>query len=91
MNRAPEGVRRRPRRLYRLGELTGSCATGQVWRGVDRRTDQLIAAKLLHREHLTYDTLVERSVRGRSILSGLRYPNVLAVRGLVVEGDRWRA
>lgn len=73
---------------YRLDEPVGRGATGEVWRGVDRRTDEPIAAKILHREHLEDDALVERFVRERSILVGLRHPNVVAVRDLVVEGDR---
>ena len=73
---------------YRLDERVGGGATGEVWRGVDRRTDETIAAKILRREHLEDDTIVERFVRERSILTGLRHPNVVGVRDLVVEGDR---
>lgn len=73
---------------YRLDERVGRGATGEVWRGVDRRTDEPVAAKILHREHLEDDTLVERFVRERSILVGLRHPNVVGVRDLVVEGER---
>ena len=73
---------------YRLDERIGRGATGEVWRGTDRRNGEIIAAKILHREHLEDDTLVERFVRERSILVGLRHPNVVAVRDLVIEGDR---
>nr|WP_232531621.1 serine/threonine-protein kinase [Microlunatus antarcticus] len=73
---------------YVLDERIGRGATGEVWRGTDRRSGETIAAKVLHREHLQDETLVERFVRERSILVGLRHPNVVAVRDLVVEGER---
>ena len=73
---------------YVLDERIGRGATGEVWRGTDRRSGETIAAKVLHREHLADDTLVERFVRERSILVGLRHPNVVAVRDLVIEGER---
>lgn len=73
---------------YRLVELIGRGATGEVWRGVDRRTDETIAAKLLRPEHLEDDVLIDRFLRERSILTGLRDENVVAVRDLVVEGNR---
>ncbi|MGI3785540.1 MAG: serine/threonine-protein kinase [Janthinobacterium lividum] len=73
---------------YVLDERIGRGATGEVWRGTDRRSGDTIAAKILHREHLEDSTLVERFVRERSILVGLRHPNVVAVRDLVVEGER---
>ncbi len=70
----PRGVRHRSRASYRLDERVGRGATGEVWRGVDRRTDEPVAAKILHREHLEDDTLVERFVRERSILVGCATP-----------------
>ena len=73
---------------YVLDERIGAGATGEVWRATDRRSGETVAAKVLHREHLEDDTLVERFVRERSILVGLRHPNVVAVRDLVVEGER---
>lgn len=73
---------------YRLEALLGSGASGEVWLGVDRRTDEPVAAKVLHREHLEDDDLVDRFLRERSILIKLRHENVVAVTDLVVEGDR---
>lgn len=84
----PEAFDRALGASYVLDERMGRGATGEVWRGTDRRSGETIAAKVLHREHLEDDTLVERFVRERSILVGLRHPNVVAVRDLVVEGDR---
>ena len=73
---------------YQLEELIGRGAAGEVWRGVDRRTDEPIAAKLLRSEYVEDHELVSRFLRERSILVGLRHPNVVAVRDLVAEGDR---
>jgi len=73
---------------YRLEERLGRGATGEVWRAVDRRTDEVVAAKLLRQEHTSDQDLVGRFIRERSILTGLRHPHVVAVRDLVVEGDR---
>lgn len=73
---------------YRLGERIGRGAAGEVWRAIDIRNGETVAAKILRPEHLTDTAVVERFVRERSILTGLRHPNVVAVRDLVVEGDR---
>lgn len=73
---------------YRLEERIGSGAAGEVWQGVDLRTGEMVAAKMLRPEHIADSDLVERFVRERSLLTGLRHPNIVAVRDLVVEGDR---
>jgi serine/threonine-protein kinase len=73
---------------YRLLERRGRGAAGEVWRAVDRRTDEVVAAKLLRSEHVSDRDLVGRFIRERSILTRLRHPNIVAVRDLVVEGDR---
>ncbi len=73
---------------YRLLEIIGQGATGQVWRATDRRTEEVVAAKLLRQEHVADRDLVARFVHERSVLTGLRHPNLVAVRDLVVEGDR---
>lgn len=72
---------------YRLLEQLGRGATGEVWRGVDKRTHETVAAKLLRREHVEDEGLVQRFLRERSILIRLRDPRVVGVRDLVVEGD----
>lgn len=73
---------------YRLGERIGGGAAGEVWRATDTRTGETVAAKLLRPEHAADHAVVERFVRERSLLTGLRHPNIVAVRDLVVEGDR---
>ncbi len=73
---------------YRLLEPRGRGAAGEVWRAVDRRTDEIVAAKLLRSEHVADRDLVGRFIRERSLLTRLRHPNIVAVRDLVVEGER---
>lgn len=73
---------------YRLEERIGSGAAGEVWRAIDTRTGETVAAKLLRPEHVADPAIVERFVRERSLLTGLRHPNIVAVRDLVIEGDR---
>ncbi len=73
---------------YRLLERHGRGAAGEVWRALDRRTDEVVAAKLLRSEHVADRDLVDRFLRERSILTSLRHPNIVAVRDLVVEGER---
>ncbi|GAA1496884.1 serine/threonine-protein kinase [Paeniglutamicibacter kerguelensis] len=73
---------------YRLEEPLGSGAVGEVWRVSSASGGPDLAAKLLRPEHAQDPTLVERFVRERSVLLALRHPNIVAVRDLVVEGDR---
>lgn len=73
---------------YRLTELIGRGAAGEVWRGVDRRTQESIAAKLLRPEFVADHELVGRFLRERSILVGLRHPTIVAVSDLVAEGEQ---
>ena len=73
---------------YRLVELIGSGAVGEVWRATVAPHDEAVAAKLLRPEHAADPEIVERFVRERSVLLSLRHPGVVQVRDLVVEGDR---
>ena len=73
---------------YRLTELIGRGAAGEVWRGIDRRTQESIAAKLLRPEFVADHELVGRFLRERSILVGLRHPTIVAVSDLVAEGEQ---
>jgi serine/threonine-protein kinase len=73
---------------YRLIERIGAGAMGEVWRATDLMTDQTVAAKVLH-PHLADDpTFVEKFVRERSILLGLKHPKIVQVQDMVVEGKR---
>lgn len=71
---------------YRLVEHIGSGAVGNVWLTESTREDKTFAAKLLKAEHANDTDLVERFIRERSVLIGLRHRNIVAVRDLVVEG-----
>ena len=76
---------------YRLVELIGTGAVGEVWRvsvGGDSGETGVAAAKLLKPEHADDAGLVERFVRERSVLLSLRHPSIVRVQDLVVEGDR---
>ncbi|WP_230008461.1 serine/threonine-protein kinase, partial [Microbacterium sp. Bi128] len=72
---------------YRFGEWVGSGAVGEVWTvtSADGRT---LAAKVLRPEHADDPSLVERFVRERSVLLGLRDSHIVTVRDMVVEGSR---
>lgn len=71
---------------YRLVKPIGSGAAGDVWLTESTRDDATYAAKILKAEHANDADLVERFIRERSVLIGLRHPNIVAVRDLVVEG-----
>lgn len=73
---------------WRLVELLGSGATGEVWRVDHGPTGDAAAAKLLRAELAADPGIVERFVRERSVLLGLQHPSIVRVRDLVVEGDR---
>lgn len=73
---------------YRFVDRIGSGAAGEVWRVRDVRDESLRAAKILRREHAQDAELVERFIRERTVLTRLRHPHVVAVRDLVVEGER---
>ncbi|WP_411730682.1 serine/threonine-protein kinase [Paeniglutamicibacter sp.] len=73
---------------YRFVEPLGSGAVGEVWRVSALSGGPDLAAKVLRPEHAHDPALVERFVKERSVLLGLRHPNIVAVRDLVVEGER---
>jgi serine/threonine-protein kinase len=60
---------------------------GEVWT-VTSADGQTFAAKVLRPEHADDPSLVERFVRERSVLLGLRDPHIVRVRDMVVEGAR---
>lgn len=60
---------------------------GEVWLGEETASGRQVAAKLLRPEHLEDPGLVDRFVRERSILLGLRDPGIVSVTDLVVDGD----
>ncbi|EWM12900.1 protein kinase, partial [Kutzneria sp. 744] len=71
---------------YRLGEQLGAGAMGRVFTVSDEGGARY-AAKVLRDELAEDQNLVARFLQERSILVGLRHPNLVAVHDLVVEGD----
>jgi len=72
---------------YRFGERLGTGAVGEVWT-VLAADGHTYAAKVLRPEHADDPTLVERFVRERSVLLGLKDRSIVTVRDMVVEGPR---
>ena len=70
---------------YRLLESVGLGASGEVWRAVDTRTDEAVAAKILHSHHSRDNEVVARFVAERSLLTHLDHPCVVRVRDLVID------
>jgi serine/threonine-protein kinase len=71
---------------YRLGEQLGLGAMGRVFAGSDEQGTQF-AFKVLRDELVEDAELVARFLQERSILVGLRHPNLVGVHDLVVEGE----
>ncbi len=72
---------------YVLEEPLGRGATGTVWRGRVRDSDEAVAVKVLREELAGDPDVVTRFLRERALLLQLRHPNLVGVRDLVVEGD----
>ncbi|QIK62949.1 protein kinase [Leucobacter viscericola] len=72
---------------YRLVDRIGSGAAGDVWLAESTADKTSFAAKILKTEHASDPELVERFIRERSVLIGLRHQNIVAVQDLVVEGS----
>src|SRR2546430_8615383 len=71
---------------YQLGNSLGSGAMGQVFVGMDTE-GQEFAFKILRGDLTGNPDAVARFLQERSILTGLRHPNLVAVHDLVVEGE----
>lgn len=73
---------------HRLLASVGAGASGEVWRGRDIRSDEVVAAKVLHPHHARDHEVVARFVAERSLLTGLDHPSVVHVRDLIVDDGR---
>src|SRR5438477_4455299 len=71
---------------YRLGDELGKGAMGRVFAGSDEQ-GKTYAFKVLRDELVEDPELVARFLQERSILVGLRHPNLVGVHDLVVEGE----
>jgi serine/threonine protein kinase len=71
---------------YRLGNQLGTGAMGRVFAGSDEQ-GKAYAFKVLRDELVEDPELVARFLQERSILVGLRHPNLVGVHDLVVEGE----
>lgn len=73
---------------YRLGELLGRGAMGEVYVAEDTETGERLAAKLLRAEHTDDDEVTARFLQERKLLRELTHPNIVRVRELVVDRDQ---
>jgi Protein kinase domain/Concanavalin A-like lectin/glucanases superfamily len=73
---------------YVLEDRIGSGGMGAVWRGTDRGNGLPVAVKLLHEQFATDPAVLTRFVRERTVLVGLRHPNLVPVHDMIMEGDR---
>jgi serine/threonine protein kinase len=71
---------------YTLGEPLGSGAMGQVFAGTDAEGGSH-AFKVLHADLTRNPDVVSRFLQERSILVGLRHPNLVAVHDLLSTAD----
>ena len=71
---------------YQLGDQLGHGAMGRVFDGTDKEGNRY-AFKILRSDLTSDPELVARFLQERSILVGLRHPNLVTVHDLVVEGD----
>src|SRR5262249_1325619 len=70
-----------------LDEPIGRGATGHVWAGRRREDGSPVAVKLLRAELATDPGVVNRFLRERLVLTGLRHKHLVRVHDLVAEGD----
>jgi serine/threonine protein kinase, bacterial len=61
---------------------------GTVWRGRDTDTGQPVAIKILAEELCEDPDVLARFVQERTVLIGIRHPNLVAVHDMVVERRR---
>jgi serine/threonine protein kinase/predicted ATPase len=74
---------------YRLQEVIGVGGMGTVYRGMDMRTGDNVAVKLLKADAVMDDPdLVERFVREAEALRQLNHPNIVKVLATIEENNR---
>ncbi|NRQ34289.1 serine/threonine protein kinase, partial [Nonomuraea sp. NN258] len=73
---------------YQLMEILGEGGMGTVWRALDRRTGEQVAAKLLQPRLSRDADVVAKFVRERTVLVRLRHAGIVSIRDFVLEGER---
>jgi tRNA A-37 threonylcarbamoyl transferase component Bud32 len=65
---------------YRILERLGEGAMGQVYKAWDPKVEQLVAIKMIHREHLDSKKAMERFRREMEAAGQLEHPNIVRLR-----------
>ena len=74
---------------FGVGGLIGQGSMGEVFRGLDTQTDELIAIKALKQSVVKGDPeIIERFAREGEALRRLNHPNIVKVLASVVEGQQ---
>ncbi len=74
---------------YELGVMIGRGGMGDVYRGLDTHTGQLVAIKLLHDDIVTENPyLVDRFKREGEALRQLNHPSIVQILDTVEDGNR---
>ncbi|HVX43024.1 MAG TPA: protein kinase, partial [Mycobacteriales bacterium] len=71
---------------YVADELVGFGATGEVWRGRDTATGELVALKRLRAADPQSSARLRREA---AVLAGLDHPHLLRLRETVRSGEEW--
>lgn len=73
---------------YLACEQIGVGATGQVYRGVNRHTSNLVAIKFLKDDYRDDPQVVARFIAERNLLTSVKHPHLLEVIDLIADGGR---
>src|SRR5262245_32264989 len=74
---------------FGMGSLIGQGAMGEVYRGLDTQTNELVAIKALKQDVVRSDPdIVERFAREGEMLRKLNHPSIVKVLASVVEASQ---
>lgn len=73
---------------YLAYEQIGAGATGQVYRGINRHTSNLVAIKFLKDDYRDDPQVVARFIAERNLLTSVKHPHLLEVIDLIADGGR---